>query len=67
MLLQKVLEDTRVGTSRVFDLKDDNYVTAIDIVSTEDESKDLMIINDDNMQPLCFNIQQAKSFGLQRI
>ena len=60
----KVLEDTRVGTSRVFDLKDDNYVTAIDIVSTEDESKDLMIINDDNMQPLCFNIQQAKSFGL---
>lgn len=59
----KVLEDTRTGTNRVFDLKDDNFVTAIDIVSSEEEDKDLMIINDDNMQPLCFNIKQAKSFG----
>lgn len=59
----KVLEDTRTGTNRVFDLKDDNFVTAIDIVNSEEEDKDLMIINDDNMQPLCFNIKQAKSFG----
>ncbi|MGZ9736538.1 Ig-like domain-containing protein [Flavobacterium sp. GNP002] len=62
--VSKVLEDTRIGSARVFDLKDTNFVTAINKILSGDPSRDLIAMNDDNMQPLCFNIEMAKAYGL---
>jgi hypothetical protein len=62
-LVSKVLEDTRVGTDRVLDLKEDYLVTAINKIISEDSAKDLIVLNDNNLQPLCFNIERAKSYG----
>lgn len=61
--VSKILEDTRVGTSRVFDLKETNFVTAINKIISGDPENDLLLINDDNMQPLCININRAKTYG----
>ncbi|MFH6944636.1 Ig-like domain-containing protein [Flavobacterium sp. FlaQc-50] len=59
----KVLEDTRSIPGRVLDWKEDYLITAMTKVVTSDPSKDLMIINDDNLEPLCFNIARAKTYG----
>lgn len=56
-LVSKVLEDTRTGTARVLDFKKENLITAIDII------EGLILINDDNIQPLCFNIERGKTYG----
>jgi hypothetical protein len=61
--VSKILEDTRVGVARVFDLKETNFVTAINKIISGDPDNDLLIINDDNMQPLCINIARAKTYG----
>jgi len=62
-VFSKVLEDTRIGTERVFDLKETHLITAINKIISEDSEKDLILLNDDNMQPLCFNIERAKKYG----
>lgn len=62
-LAYKVLEDTRTGTNRVFDLKEDHLITAINKIISSDSEKDLILLNDDNLQPLCFNIAMAKTYG----
>jgi len=61
--VSKILEDTRVGTNRVFDLKETHLITAINKIISDDSSKDLILMNDDNLQPLCFNIDRAKTYG----
>lgn len=62
-VFSKILEDTRVGSEIVFDLKETHLITAINKIINEDSEKDLILLNDDNMQPLCFNIEQAKKYG----
>ncbi|TDD77113.1 Ig-like domain-containing protein [Flavobacterium caseinilyticum] len=62
-VVSKVLEDTRVGTNRVLDLKETHLITAINKIISEDPEKDLILLNDDNLQPLCFNIERAKKYG----
>jgi hypothetical protein len=59
----KVLEDTRVAPYRVLDWKENFLITAMSKVVSSDSNKDLMIINDDNIEPLCFNLERAKTFG----
>lgn len=59
----KVLEDTRVAPNRVLDWNEKFLITAMSKVVTSDPTKDLMIINDDNVEPLCFNIERAKTYG----
>jgi len=61
--VSKILEDTRVGAARVFDLKETHLITAINKIISDDSSKDLILMNDDNLQPLCFNIDRAKTYG----
>lgn len=59
----KVLEDTRTAPNRVLDWNENFLITAMSKLVNADSSKDLMIINDDNLQPLCFNIERAKNYG----
>lgn len=59
-----VLGDTRIGTARVLDFKEDYLCTGWDKINSEDPSKDLMLMTDDNIQPLCFNIERAKGYGI---
>lgn len=58
-----VLKDTRVIGSRVFDLKEDFLCTGVEILSHDDINKELFLMTDDNMQPLCFNIERAKTWA----
>lgn len=58
-----VLADTRPLASRVLNFKETHLITAISIVINADPLKNLMIINDDNLQPLCFNIERAKAYS----
>jgi len=60
----KVLEDTRVGAARVLDFKETHLITAMNKIISDNSLKDMIILNDDNIQPLCFNIEQAKTYGL---
>lgn len=57
-----VLKDTRAIGSRVFDLKEDFLCTGVEIISHDDIKKELFLMTDDNMQPLCFNIERAKTW-----
>lgn len=57
-----VLRDTRPLSTRVFSLKRTKYVTGIDIISSDDINKEIMVLTDDNMQPLCINIERAKTY-----
>ena len=59
-----VLGDTRPEGSRVFDLHKDFFVTGIEKVITQDVEDDLLMITDDNMQPICINIERAKTYGV---
>lgn len=59
-----IIGDTRIGTERVFNLSKDFFCTAIDKIYNENEEDDLMLITDDNMPPLCFNISRMKSLGI---
>lgn len=59
-----VLADTRPIATRVLNFKETHLITAISIVINADPLKNLMIINDDNLQPLCFNIERAKAYGV---
>lgn len=59
----KVLEDTRPLPNRVLDWKENFLITAMTKMVTSTPEKDLMIINDDNLEPLCINIERAKTYG----
>lgn len=59
----KVLEDTRTAPNRVLDFKENFLITAMSKIVSSELKKDLMVINDDNMQPLCFNLERAKTYG----
>ena len=59
-----VLADTRPPATRVFALDKDHYITGIEKVITQRKEDDLLLITDDNMQPLCINIERAKSYGV---
>ncbi|WGK93789.1 MULTISPECIES: thrombospondin type-1 domain-containing protein [Flavobacterium] len=58
-----VLKDTRPLSTRVFNLKADYFCTGIQILSTEGVNKELFLMTEDNMQPLCFNIERAKTWA----
>jgi len=58
-----VLKDTRPTDTRVFDLKKDFFCTAINIISHEDVNKELLLMTDNNIEPLCINIERAKKYG----
>lgn len=59
-----ILADTRPVNERVFNLKEDYLVTSISIIPSDDPTKELMLLTDDNMQPLCFNISRARNYGV---
>jgi hypothetical protein len=58
-----ILKDTRAIGSRVFDLNKDFLCTGVEILSHDDINKELFLMTDDNMQPLCFNIERAKTWS----
>lgn len=58
-----VLNETRPVGERVFDLKKDFPCTAMNIVPHEDPTKELLLITENNMEPLCFNISRAETYG----
>lgn len=58
-----VLKDTRPIGQRVFDLKKNFPCTAFNIIPHEDPSKELILMTDNNMEPLCINISRAKTYG----
>lgn len=58
-----VLKDTRAIGSRVFDLNEDFLCTGVEILSHDDINKELFLMTDDNMHPLCFNIERAKTWA----
>lgn len=58
-----VLKDTRAIGSRVFDLNENFLCTGVEILSHEEINKELFLMTDDNMQPLCFNIERAKTWA----
>jgi hypothetical protein len=57
-----ILNDSRVS-NRVFDLKKDFFCTAINIIPHEDIKKELFLMTDNNIEPLCINIERAKKYG----
>jgi len=59
-----VLADTRAENERVFALSENHFVTGIQKVISQDVEGDLLLITDDNMQPLCINIERAKTYGI---
>jgi hypothetical protein len=58
-----LLKETRAIGSRVFDLKKDFPCTAINIIAHEDPNKELILLTENNMEPLCINISRAKTYG----
>lgn len=58
-----VLHDTRPLGQRVFDLRETHLCTAVSIVTSDEEDNELLLMSDDNMQPLCINISRAKTYG----
>lgn len=59
-----VLADTRpIGNGRVLDLNKDNLITGIGKVYSQDGLDDLLLAVDDNIEPLCINIERAKTYG----
>ena len=58
-----VLGDTRPEATRVFSLHKDYMVTGMVKVTTQNVEDDLLLFTDDNMQPICINIERAKSWG----
>jgi hypothetical protein len=59
-----VLGDTRPEEDRVFFLNKDYLINGIVKVNTQDVDDDLMLFTDDNMQPICINIERAKTYGI---
>lgn len=59
-----VLADTRPsGNGRVLDLNKDFLITGIGKVYSQDGENDLLLATDDNIEPLCINIERAKGYG----
>lgn len=58
-----VLQDTRPLVSRVLNLNENFLATGIEKIISEDIKGDLMVITDDNMEPICINIERAKTYG----
>lgn len=59
-----VLQDTRSLATRVLNFNENFLCTGVDIIVSEDEDRELMVLTDDNMQPLCFNISRAKNYAV---
>jgi len=59
-----VLQDTRSLADRVFNLNENYLCTHIDIIPAQDEADELMFVTVGNLEPLCFNISRAKTYGL---
>lgn len=58
-----VLKDTRPIGSRVFELDANYFCTAINIISNEEKNDELILMTDNNIEPLCFNIERAKTWS----
>ncbi len=58
-----VLQDTRALATRVFNLNEDYLVTGIQKIISETVEGDLLLITNDDIEPLCINIERAKLYG----
>jgi len=59
-----VLADTRPsGNGRVLDLDKDHQITGVIKIYAQDSNDDLLLITDNNIEPLCINIERAKTYG----
>lgn len=58
-----VLSDTRAVGERVFDVRDGFLFTGFFKTTSEDINKEMLLMTDNNMQPLCVNIERAKLYG----
>lgn len=58
-----ILKDTRPEGERIFDIKRNKYITGVVKIITENVNKDLFILTDNNIEPLCINLERAKSYG----
>lgn len=58
-----VLKDTRPEATRVLNFKEDKLITGVDKIINDDVKDDIMILTDDNMEILSFNIERAKTYG----
>lgn len=58
-----ILKDTRPLNTRVFSLKDGYLCTGIEKIINTDINDDLILLTDDNMEPLCINPERAKGYG----
>lgn len=58
-----ILKDTRPIGQRVFDLRKECPCTGINIIPHEDPKRELFLMTDNNMEPLCINIERAKGYG----
>lgn len=58
-----VLADTRPEETRVLKLSKDYMITGIVKIYAQDPKDDLILCTDDNIEPLCINVERAKTYG----
>lgn len=59
-----VLQDTRSLANRVLNFNENFLCTGFDIVTSNEIDKEMILLTEDNMQPLCFNIERAKGYAI---
>lgn len=59
-----VLADTRPIGQRVFNLSENFLCTGFEKIINDDIEDDLILLTEDNLPPLCFNVERAKSYGV---
>lgn len=59
-----VLQDLRPIGERVFDLREDYPCTGMNKIISDDINKELLLMTDNNMPPLCINIERAKGYAV---
>ena len=57
-----VLKDTRPLETRVLNLKNDKFITGIAKIISETVDGDLLLFTDDNIEPICLNVERAKTY-----
>lgn len=60
--IEGILLDSRPLSTRVLKLKRNTKITGIAKIISEDDSKDMLLWTDNNMEICCINIQRAKSY-----
>lgn len=58
-----ILKDTRPEASRVLKFREGYLATGIAKIINEDKNKNLILLTDNNLPPLCINPERAKTYG----